>query len=385
MKALTIAIFILTFIGIKSYSNELPDSIIATIEYSKKEITLKTENSFSNAIVLGKTDKINLKNTSKKPNDLTITSIYLIKRDFNKLDTIFHIINDKDYIVKSGKSVSISIGDFNLKGLDLINLDVGYYYLAVTNNFEKTNFTLVFSYNHLKNFQVTIISVVSKEYGGEFSIHRSKNKYDELKIGHNDILSIKSKFGNPIEITIKILNRWDENQIKKEITKISNSFDFSVEKLIEKRDLQRTDITHGDYFVIKFRNGDETGEIVFEYERKISPQIARVYSPILFRMQGKLSDFTYKDIAPSVGLGICQINFKEEKFQYIKANMLISTFQINTNDSTSLEPRYALHLGGYFDFGGYLSVGALYEFDNKKTFLTLGIRVEELYKVIFRK
>ncbi|MCD4725371.1 MAG: hypothetical protein K8R63_11070 [Bacteroidales bacterium] len=376
--------FLLTMlIGINSYSQELPNELSVKIIQPQKKIKIKKTNTYFSQYNIGSKHILLFENLSKDPSDNFLTSVSLKKHDKTELKEILSLEEEVDNLHFSNKIVQFSIEDLSLKGLDLLNIDEGKYLLTVTIYYKDVDYKFFYEYIQNPNFVYTTISVKEKKASRSYKIHRPKTKYDKTKsIKHTDEITIESENKEEIRITIKIVNRWDEQQIKKEIIKYSNKFTFSIKKLIEKNDLRRNDISHGDYIVIEFVNGDETGKIVLEYERLFSPQVGKLYSPILVRVQGDPSEFSFKDIAPSLGFGIYQVNFREKDFQYIKANLLVSAFLKSASDTINNVPaKYALHIGGYFDFGGYISIGALYQFDDKKTYLTLGIRIEELYRM----
>jgi hypothetical protein len=96
-------------------------------------------------------------------------------------------------------------------------------------------------------------------------------------------------------------------------------------------------------------------------------------APVLVQFTGKLSDFTPKELSPSVGITLAQYNVPGTSIDHLALISVVSYSPVpNETDS------YAAILGAMIDFSGIIQVGCCYSWASYSPILVVGFRLEAL-------
>jgi hypothetical protein len=166
-----------------------------------------------------------------------------------------------------------------------------------------------------------------------------------------------------------------------------SSYNISIKKLLKANKISSQDLQSGDYIKFEILSLSDTALISFIYSQVGTLEIAnfKFYSPILYRADGNLKDFGFKDFAPSFGYGVYKFEFKNKLIRNIGLNLLGTVMQTVVDTVNSQNNRYSLGLGSYVDIGGIISIGGIYLFKDERPYFIIGFRIEELRRLFNKK
>lgn len=404
-----------SFFGFTQQTLDPEIEIIIKYPNVKKWDTLTCENSFANRIEFDMKTEILFRSKSST-NGIHIDSIQFYEQNSGNL-----IINTNDlkyYGCFPNEEFQINLE--NLRKFEYLNINIlkrsTIYNTHIYCRFKGITYLFIFRYNNLdifKNFEVkhypvkkaevieNVVEAMVDSTGTSKDsitkkiikkkvinkIHKSNNEFETKALHHKDIIRVTPKYKNKLTLTLKIINQFDNTKfIELKLGDHNDFFDFSIHELINTLNLlNRNDIEHGNIIHLNIKSEYEEGNLYFEYKRHVSPQIAKIYSPVLMKLDGGLSDFGFSDIAPSIGFGLCNFNFNVSGFRYMGLNTIVSVFQFEEeNEEGEASTRYSLSTGIYADINGYFSVGYMHDFKEESSFWIIGFRLEELRKVLFK-
>ncbi len=140
-----------------------------------------------------------------------------------------------------------------------------------------------------------------------------------------------------------------------------------------------------DKFNVSDATANKLMSFTLKYRKSISPFWVMkwsdiIYTPVLLRLSGTASGFSYSSVAPAVGWKIISINTTSSTFPYVSLNLVgsitnyASTTTVPTTPNTTITNyQYAITYGAAIDIGGILQIGSLYSASEGKTYFAIGL------------